>query len=208
MLKKTDTQFYYRRMPHYQPDNGVLFITFRLNNSLPQDFVTKLNEYKLMIKSTITTGSYYQNLIRKKIFDFYDQLLAGYQTDVDYLSKPEIAEIVVNTLKKFDGDLYDLFSFTVMPNHVHLLLRIRQRNEGEFHKLAFIVKKLKSITAHDANIILGRSGTFWQREYFDYCARNGKEVMNIVNYIVMNPVKAKLVSEPGQWSWSYISDNL
>jgi putative transposase len=208
MNKQNSAQFYYRRMPHYQPENGVLFITFRLNNSLPINFIKDLNEYKRKICSEITKGSYYQNIIQKKVFDFYDKMLAEYRTEADYLTNHEIASMIADTLKKFDGDLYELFCFTVMPNHVHLLLRIREREKGEFHKLAFIVKKLKSITAHDANLILGRSGTFWQREYFDYCARNGKEVMNIVNYILMNPVKAKLVNEPGEWSYSWVNDNL
>jgi len=193
-------------MPHYQPENGVLFITFRLNNSLPADFIAKLNEYKLEISSKTKQGSYYQNVIRKRVFDFYDTLLTEYRKDTDYLTNPGVAEIIMNTLQKFDKDLYDLFCFTIMPNHVHILLRLKEREEGEYHQLSFIVKKIKSITTHDINLLLKKTGSTWQREYYDYCARSGKEAMNIANYILMNPVKAKLVNEPEEWKYSWISD--
>jgi hypothetical protein len=41
------------------------------------------------------------------------------------LRRAELAEIVAQSLRRFDGDRYDLTDFVVMPNHVHLLAAFR-----------------------------------------------------------------------------------
>ena len=78
-----------------------------------------------------------------------------------------------------------------MPNHVHLL--------AEFFAgslLGEVVKSWKSFSAHEANRILGRSGQFWQEDYFD------RFIMDTIHfesarYIRENPVRAGLVKHMG-----------
>jgi hypothetical protein len=41
---------------------------------------------------------------------------------------------------------------------------------------------------------LGRVGPFWQDESYDRVIRNNEEYIRTVNYVLENPVKAKLVS--------------
>ena len=45
--------------------------------------------------------------------------------------------------------------------------------------------------------ILGASGPFWQREYFDRLVRSRSLLRRIVSYIVRNPEKARLKD----WRW-------
>ena len=82
-----------------------------------------------------------------------------------------------------------------MPNHVHVLIQTL----GE-QSLARIVHSWKSYTAHRANEILGRSGTFWQREYFDRIVRDEEDLRRTIEYVIENPVKAGLRDWP--WVWS------
>ena len=49
-----------------------------------------------------------------------------------------------------------------MPNHVHVLV-----TASSGHGLSDIVHTWKSWSAKVANRVLGRTGVFWQREYFD-----------------------------------------
>ncbi len=65
--------------------------------------------------------------------------------------------------------------------------------------LSSIMHSLKSYTAHEANKILKRSGTFWQSESYDHWVRDEDELERIVNYIAGNPVKAGLVEKPHEW---------
>ena len=40
-----------------------------------------------------------------------------------FLCEPEVAEMISNTLKHFEGERYELLTWCVMPNHVHALIR-------------------------------------------------------------------------------------
>jgi transposase IS200 family protein len=53
-----------------------------------------------------------------------------------------------------------------MPNHVHVVAQLASEIS-----LAKVLLSWKSYTARRANAILGRSGVFWQREYFDRIIR-------------------------------------
>jgi REP element-mobilizing transposase RayT len=79
-----------------------------------------------------------------------------------------------------------------MPNHVHVLLRPR-----ESHRLPGILHSWKSFTAKNANALLGWTGHFWQREYYDHLIRDEKEFHTVIRYIVDNPPKAGLTD----WPW-------
>jgi len=115
-----------------------------------------------------------------------------------WLSRPEIAKAVVDTLliAEQKWELCELFSWVVMSNHVHVLLRP--------HKpLREVTRAIKSTSARLANQILNRAGSpFWQDESFDHWVRNSREFEKIAHYIEANPVKAGLVAKPEDWPWS------
>jgi len=47
-----------------------------------------------------------------------------------------------------------------------------------------------------------RKGKFWQEEYFDTIVRTEKQFAFYVQYILENPVTAKLCKKWADWSWS------
>jgi putative DNA methylase len=65
---------------------------------------------------------------------------------------------------------------------------------------------LKSYSAHEANKILNRAGTFWQAESYDHWVRDADELERIIHYIRANPVKAELVQCPEDWYWCSCHD--
>ena len=66
-----------------------------------------------------------------------------------------------------------------------------------------ILRLLKGSTAHECNKKLGRKGAFWQHESYDHVVRNQEELSRIIEYVMNNPVKAKLVDNADDWKWSY-----
>jgi len=66
-----------------------------------------------------------------------------------------------------------------------------------------ILRKLKGSTARDCNKLLKRTGAFWHHESYDHVVRNIEELRRIVNYVLLNPVKAGLVDDYEKWKWSY-----
>ena len=55
-----------------------------------------------------------------------------------------------------------------------------------------------------ANQAIGRSGPFWQDDYWDTYIRDERHFESTVGYIENNPVKAGLVVDAADWPWSHI----
>ena len=86
----------------------------------------------------------------------------------------------------------------VMPNHVHFIL-----NPARAQPLALreVVRAFKGRTARQLNQALGRTGAFWQADWFDRWLRTAEEEAKVEAYIRENPVKAGLVADCRAWPW-------
>jgi REP element-mobilizing transposase RayT len=182
------------RMPHWDKDGGLYFVTFHLADSLPQSVRDEIRRRRQLLeaaRSGRTLLKAEQDTLKKTSTKAVEHLLdAGHGSCA--LRDTRVAEMVANALKFWDGKRYRLLSWCLMPNHVHVLFRLLP---GE--RLAAIVGSWKSLTAKEANRILGRSGTFWQREYWDTLIRNEEHLHRAVLYIEANPERAGLAN----WPW-------
>jgi len=100
-----------------------------------------------------------------------------------------------------------------MSNHAHIVFRpvlnertirelkgtARLEFESDAPPLSAIMQSLKGYTARKANILLNRTGNFWQDESYDHEARDEEELDRIVKYVLNNPVKAGLVENWRDW---------
>ncbi len=204
--------FYRRNLPHIQPPGAIFFVTCRLADSIPQEALSTLHEEfekrKAELERMPDGPERAKRLAREKslFFGKWDAALdAG--TGSNYLENPEVALLVVETLHHFNNQLYYLICYSIMPNHMHFLIRPMQKSEGEYFPLAKINHSIKGYTAVEANRLLNRSGKFWQHESFDHFSRSEAESRRIARYIVNNPVKAGLVKEWRQWSYNYCQDD-
>jgi putative transposase len=169
-----------RRLPHFAVIGQPLFVTFRLRDSLPTS--------RPFPAPTLTSG---------KAFLVMDRLLDEARRGPTFLRKHPIAELVVASLHygaKIEH--YDLHSWVIMPNHVHLLLT-------PLVSVSKLLGSLKAATARRANVLLQRTGQpFWQDESYDHLVRNGDEFQRIQRYIENNPVRAGLSGMPREYLWS------
>ena len=98
-----------------------------------------------------------------------------------------------------EGSQYALHAYCIMSNHVHLLVTIPE-NDTMFYR---VLQSLKRYTAQAANRLLNRTGqSFWHPESYDHVVRNSGEFKRIIEYILMNPVKAELVESWEDWPHS------
>jgi REP element-mobilizing transposase RayT len=110
---------------------------------------------------------------------------------------PEVARKQVMENILFDhGKRYDLVLGVVMPDHVHLLLRPRERSPGVWYDLAEIMKGIKGVSARRINQLLGTTGKVWQQESYDRIMRDEQELEEKLRYIWENPIKAGLTDTP------------
>jgi REP element-mobilizing transposase RayT len=66
----------------------------------------------------------------------------------------------------------------VMPDHVHLLTT--PFAETTLHD---VLRRLKVVSAHRINKLIGRSGPLWQRESFDHILRNSESHQQKAGYL-------------------------
>ena len=126
-------------------------------------------------------------------------------TGPHWLKDDRIARLVVDSLHYRDGRVYHLDAFCVMSNHVHAVfapLPLSTEN-NEYQALSVITRSLKRRTAREANLLLNRTGSFWEHESYDHYVRDQAEWERIVSYVINNPVKAGLVTDGSEWPYSY-----
>jgi putative transposase len=197
--------YYQRHLPHYQPPDAKLFITFRLAGSIPQAVIEQLEQEAERIVETISSDgdrSSAINVQEKRMFGRWDKYLDLANHRPTWVARPEIAKIVADAIQYRDGLEYDLHAYCIMPNHVHMIFQ-PLCIEGKPKPLARIMQSLKRYTAREANKILKRHGSFWQAESYDHVIRDADEYERILHYVCQNPVKVWLVRHTGDWPWMY-----
>ena len=113
----------------------------------------------------------------------------------DELSAPERDLIAAELLHRHD-QRYELYAYTVMNDHVHVLLRILDEEP-----LEKIIHSWKSFTAHAMQRQHGRHGRVWQEEYFDRIIRDEKELEQKFDYILGNPWTRWPELKEYRWVW-------
>jgi putative transposase len=198
--QKPQRRFYRRTLPHWQPEGSTIFLTWRLYGSLPESAVARIKATReLLLREAKRTGeSVTDRKARhnKKLFGMLDAMLDKAESGPLWLKEKSIADLVEDALLDRYAGLYKLWSYVVMANHVHVLLRPDVLLEK-------VTQFLKGYTAREANRFLNRTGSsFWQDESFDHWVRDDGEFHRIVHYIENNPVKAGLVKTPEDFLWS------
>jgi REP element-mobilizing transposase RayT len=101
-----------------------------------------------------------------------------------------------------DGKDYELHAFTIMSNHVHLVVTMKDGVE-----LPDMLQSLKARTSKKCNQVLGRKGEFWMHEGYDHVVRRGKLGRGVA-YVLRNPIKAGIVKHWREHEWTYLSPEL
>ncbi|MBN2581208.1 MAG: transposase [Pirellulales bacterium] len=105
-------------------------------------------------------------------------------------------------VKSGHGRFYELAAATVMPDHVHLILKPL----GNFD-LSRIMKGIKGASARLLNQRRDTKGQIWQEESWDRVLRNGEEYEEKLKYMYENPVKEGLVVEGSEYDgWFFNPD--
>jgi len=169
-------------LPHWHQDGKYVFVTFRLHDSLPQEKLQWLYEEK---ESWLKRHPQpWDERTTKEYIDKFGKAIDKW-LDSNYgeclLKKTDNRKIVENALFFFDGKRYELVASVVMPNHVHMLIKL-----NEEHKLIDVMRSIKSYTAKKINENENRAGPVWQPESYDRLIRDQKHFDNVVRYIIAN----------------------
>ena len=170
-------------LPHWRQDGVMYFVTFRLGDSIPQ---AKLRQWLAERKKWLDNHPAPHDIATQREFNhlfthrFLRWLDAGHGECI--LSRPDVRQLVIDTLRHFDGQRYRLADWVIMPSHVHVLV-----SPSGDRTLSGILHSWKSFTAQSINRLLGRQETVWQKESFDHIVRSPESFERIACYIQNNP---------------------
>jgi REP element-mobilizing transposase RayT len=182
-------------LPHWEIEGATYAITYRLHDSLPIDVIRRLWRERQAMGHQITDGVRPLTVIEHcRIDEAFGELLDNelhVERGACHLRNAQLADVVTENLRHFAGTRYELFAWSVMPNHIHVVFK---PNKGE--TLDLILHSWKSYTAHMASKIVGTK-RLWAPEYFDRIIRDERHLANAIAYTRGNPAKAGLV----EWRW-------
>lgn len=185
-------------LPHWTKSGAIYAVTFRLADSLPAMVLDRLaREREELRQEALNNPEGLVEDVERRLAHLFSARVEEYLdagSGACWMKDERVARMIAESLKHFDQVRYVLHAWCVMPNHVHVLVEPR-----EVWALPAILHGWKSFTAKQANRIIGRTGAFWQPEYYDHLIRNEPEYHHSVRYIEQNPVVA------GMDSWPWVS---
>ena len=87
-------------------------------------------------------------------------------------------------------------AYCLMTNHFHLLIETPDGN------LSLGMRQLNGVYTQLFNKWHGRVGHLFQGRYKAILIQKDSHLLEVCRYVVLNPVRAKMVEKPEEWKWS------
>jgi putative transposase len=184
-------------LPHWQVEDGRYFVTIHLHGALPNFARDKIREISTALQCTDRENDDSLKLSRR-IFVAMERWL-DQSLDASHFERPELCEMVAEAIEvRCQRRIWDMFSYVIMPSHLHLFFELDNQLSLKHELQAF-----KRWTGHQACRMFDdlAEKQFWQTEWFDHWSRSDEGDEKIIRYIQNNPVKAKLASRVGEYSY-------
>ena len=119
-----------------------------------------------------------------------------------YFKKTDIAEYIAKEIdyRSRVADEVTMFAYCIMPDHVHLLLKL---NEGYGKSLPNWVAAFKKYNSRILTMMLDIK-PLWQANYYEHIVKRNESLKNIAEYIANNPVRKNFVTQWQNYQFSRI----
>ena len=110
---------------------------------------------------------------------------------------PAERDLVVASLRYFDGIRYQLRGYVVMDDHVHVLVDTRAG-----FPLSSLLHTWKSYTSHEFIKRGWRCSPVWKRSAHDNVITTKIRLVRALQYIELNPIRRWGSSQQYPWVWT------
>ena len=183
-----EIKFYKRHLPHWRQKGATYAVTFRLEDSLPQEKIHLLKsmrrhwERKFPEPRSESTWQQYAKTVTESINKWLDQ-----GSGACHFKCREFADELSRAIMHYQEQKYFVSCFVVMPNHCHVVIL-----PYDSFTLEDILKSIKGVVSRFVNEKLQTNGPLWQQESFDRIVRDEKHLYHCVQYVGNNPRSAGL----------------
>ena len=120
----------------------------------------------------------------------------GNERGAVFLDDPDRAlfvDVLSSVVEKYKWTCH---AYCLMDNHYHLLV------ETPFANLAVGMRQLNGVFTQKYNRKHERTGHLFEGRYKAILVKKESHLLQTARYIVLNPVRAGIVGDPGDWKWS------
>lgn len=106
-------------------------------------------------------------------------------------------------LQRLSGQaVCQVHAYCLMTNHVHLLI-----TPGEAESCGRLLRRLHLLYSQYINRKRGRTGSLWEGRFRSCVVESETYLLQCYRYIELNPVRAGLARDPGEYPWSSYAAN-
>lgn len=115
----------------------------------------------------------------------------------DIFHDDEDRQRYLDTLKRItEENTSEVLGYCIMNNHIHLIIR-----EGE-EDISLLMKRLGTSYAYWYDLKYQRIGHVFQDRFRSENVEDDRYLLAVVRYVHLNPVRAKIVNKPEEYTWS------
>ncbi|MBI2051445.1 transposase [Candidatus Roizmanbacteria bacterium] len=103
----------------------------------------------------------------------------------------------INLLEPEEDGLIKFITFTIMPDHYHLVIKILVD-----HCLSKYINDVENSFTRYFNVKFERKGPLWQSRFRSILIKTDEQLLHVTRYIHLNPVTDYLVDKPEDWEFS------
>jgi len=126
----------------------------------------------------------------------YHVISRGNNRQVTFLNDGDYQAFLRYVARVREKKPFILYAYCLMPNHFHLLVEVKES------PLSVVMQQLLTGYTLYFNRAHGRGGHLFQGRYKAILCDKNTYLLELVRYIHLNPVRARLGKSPGAWKWS------
>lgn len=149
-----------------------------------------------------------------------------FRTSSNLILEDFAKKIIYDNILYYSKLKYKLFAFTIMDDHVHIILQPNEISNGRFYNLSVIMQAIKGFAAKQiikkvretaqtgASVLPGKPAQtgasvllikhVFLAESFDRILRNRNELIEKMNYILNNSVRKGFSEDGFDYKWFYL----
>jgi len=197
--------FELNQMPITDSLKADFFVTLSLKDVIEEKKLQLLEEQFLLKSAECKNNQSALNRLRKTYFLKYDQLL-NQAENCNILHQKGIADKIKDVLIEYNGSLYHLLAFSIMPNHIHLLFKLKSAEENQIEShLEGVINLLKEQLNQNLQQFVELDDNLWTEFNCEYQLIQEQEIINLTSYLLEDPVKVGLVNYWKDYPYTFLN---
>jgi putative transposase len=111
----------------------------------------------------------------------------------DDADRQNLLEVVAQAMDRFDAEV---LAYCLMGNHCHFVVHTRVAN------LSRLMRHLNGVYTQNFNRRHQKVGHLFQGRFKAVLVDRDAYLLEVCRYVELNPVRARMVADPGAWPWS------